>query len=68
MDSVEKAAVEEAINTVTRRSMDNGMLAAVEMIRAAAFLRPDMTMNQLADAIEATVKSNQATRPFSLQS
>ena len=48
--------------------MDNGMLAAVEMIRAAAFLRPDMTMNQLADAIEETVKGNQAIPPSLLQS
>lgn len=57
MTPEQKAAVEAAIETASRRSTGNDILTAVGMIRASA-----LTMTQLADAIEETVKHNQAAR------
>ena len=53
------AAVQVAVAYESRKAVSNGIMQAVKMIRAAAFARPDMTMHQLADAIENTVKKAQ---------
>lgn len=55
MTHTEEAAVKAVIERVTRDAMDDGLRAAVLMIRMAAGRRPEMTLEQIADAIEATV-------------
>lgn len=67
MTPAEEAAVEAALECVTHKSIGEGIMAAVQMIRIAANARPDMTMQQLADAIESTVTKDQPTPPSFLQ-
>lgn len=55
MTPVEEAAVYAVIKQITEESTNEGIMAAVEMIRAGVQQFPDLTTLQLADAIEATV-------------
>lgn len=54
MTPAEEAAMYAVIKQVTEDSMNEGIMAAVEMIRLGVQKFPDMTILQLADAIEAT--------------
>lgn len=56
MTPTEEAAVELMLKQVALESMDDGICAAVCMIRMAKTLNPGWTFDQLADAIEATLK------------
>jgi hypothetical protein len=67
MTTAEEAAVDAALEYVTHKSINDGIMAAVQMIRIAANARPSMTMQQLADAIESTVTKDQPTPPSFLQ-
>jgi hypothetical protein len=55
MTPAEEAAMHAVINQITEESMNEGIMAAVQMIRLGTQKFPDMTILQLADAIEATV-------------
>lgn len=55
MTPAEEAAVYAVIKQITEESMNQGIMAAVEMIRTGVQRFPDLTTLQLADAIEATV-------------
>jgi hypothetical protein len=55
MTPAEEAAVFVVIKQITEESMNQGIMAAVEMIRTGVQQFPDLTTLQLADAIEATV-------------
>ena len=55
MTPAEEAAVLAVIKQITEESMNQGIMAAVEMIRTGVQQFPDLTTLQLADAIEATV-------------
>lgn len=55
MTPAEEAAMHAVIKQVTEDSMNEGIMAAVQMIRLGVQRFPDMTILQLADAIEATV-------------
>jgi len=55
MTPAEEAAVYAVIKQITEESMEEGIMAAVEMIRTGVQQFPDLTTLQLADAIEATV-------------
>jgi hypothetical protein len=55
MTPAEEAAVFAVIKQITEESMNQGIMAAVEMIRTGVQQFPDLTTLQLADAIEATV-------------
>lgn len=55
MTPAEEAAVYAVIKQITEESMNEGIMAAVEMIRTGVQQFPDLTTLQLADAIEATV-------------
>lgn len=55
MTPAEEAAMYAMIKQIAEESMDNGIMAAVEMIRTGVQQFPDLTTLQLADAIEATV-------------
>ena len=68
MNSAEKAAAEAAVAHASRKAVEVGIMQAVKMIRAAAVARPGITMLELADAIERTVKEAQATPSSLLQS
>lgn len=67
MTPAEEAAVEAALEYVTHQSINDGIMAAVQMIRVAANVRPGMTMQQLTDAIESAVTKDQPTPPSFLQ-
>lgn len=58
MTPTEEAAMHAVIAQVTRDAMDEGLMAAVEMLRIGAQKFPHLTTLQLADAIEATVKKD----------
>jgi hypothetical protein len=51
----EEAAVKAAIEQITRDAHDDGIKTAAMMVRMTGTLRPEMTFEQLAEAIEATV-------------
>lgn len=55
MTPAEEAAMRVMIAKVTEDAMNEGILAAVEMIRISTKQFPDLSKLQLADAIEATV-------------
>lgn len=55
MTPAEEAAMKAVVTHITRDSMDKGVLVAVEMIRMAAVARPEITLAELANAIESTV-------------
>ncbi len=55
MTPVEEAAVQAAIEEAVSVAMDNGIRAAAVMVRMTAKLHPEMTFDQLADALESTV-------------
>jgi hypothetical protein len=55
MTPAEEAAVFAVIKQITEESMNQGIMATVEMIRTGVQQFPDLTTLQLADAIEATV-------------
>lgn len=55
MTPSEEAAMNAVIEQVTRNAMDEGLMAAVEMLRIGTQKFPHLTTLQLADAIEATV-------------
>lgn len=55
MTPAEEAAMHAVIAQVTRDAMDEGLMAAVEMLRLGVKKFPEMTILQFADAIEATV-------------
>lgn len=55
MTEAEELAVMTVLKQVTRESIDDGVLAAVQMVRIAAQIHPEWTFDQLADCIEATV-------------
>ena len=67
MTPAEEAAVKAAIEYVTHKATADGIMTAVQMIRIADNVRPNMTMQQLADAIESTVTKDQPTPPSFLQ-
>ena len=58
MTPAEEAAMRTVITKVTEDAMNEGILAAVEMIRVSTEQFPDLSKLQLADAIEATVKKD----------
>lgn len=55
MTPEEDAAMQAMVVQVAEEAMNDGIMAAVEMIRLSAIKHPHLTMLQLADAIEATV-------------
>jgi hypothetical protein len=55
MTPTEEAAVRAAIVASTTEAVDDGLRAAVRMVRIAKDLYPDWTFDQLADAIESTI-------------
>lgn len=55
MTPTEEAAMQAVIMQITEEAMNEGIMAAVQMIRLGTQKFPDMTILQLADAIEATV-------------
>lgn len=55
MTPTEEAAMHAVIVQVTEDAMNDGIMAAVQMIRMGTQKFPDMTILQLADAIEASV-------------
>lgn len=55
MTPAEEAAVFAVIKQLTEESMNQGIMAAVEMIRTGVQQFPGLTTLQLADVIEATV-------------
>ena len=55
MTPAEEAAMYAVIRQIAEESMNDGIMAAVEMIRTGVQQFPDLTTLQLADAIEATV-------------
>jgi DNA-binding transcriptional regulator WhiA len=55
MTEAEEMAVKVVIKKITEESINDGIMAAVEMIRIAAQKHPEWTFNQLANCIEATV-------------
>lgn len=55
MTPAEEAAMYAVIKQITEESMNQGIMAAVEMIRTGVQQFPDLTTLQLADAIEVTV-------------
>ena len=63
MTPAEESAIQSAIEYVTHASMKDGIMAAVEMIRIAAVAHPNMTMQQLADAIESTATKDKPIPP-----
>ena len=60
MTEAEELAVMTVLKRVTRESIDDGIMAAVEMIRIAAQAHPEWTFDQLADCIEKTVTKDKA--------
>ena len=60
MTPAEEAAMRTVIAKVTEDAMNEGILAAVEMIRISTKQFPDLSKLQLADAIEATVAKDKA--------
>ena len=55
MTPLEEEAVKAVIEQIVCDAMDEGVRAAVVMIRMAAGRDPAMTLEQVADAIEAVV-------------
>ncbi len=55
MTPIEEAAMYAVIKQIAEESMNEGIMAAVEMLRTGVQQFPDLTTLQLADAIEATV-------------
>lgn len=55
MTPIEEAAVKAVIEQITSDAMDDGLRAAAQMLRMTAVLRPEMTLEQVADAIEDTI-------------
>ena len=55
MTPAEEAAVFAVIKQIAKESMNQGIMAAVEIMRTGVQQFPDLTTLQLADAIEATV-------------
>ena len=62
MTPIEEAAMREVIAKVTEDAINEGILAAVEMIRISTERFPDLSKLQLADAIAATVTKDK-TKP-----
>ncbi len=58
MTPAEEAAIKVVIQQTTRAAMDDGIRAAVVIIRMAAGRRPEMTLEQVADAIEDTIATH----------
>lgn len=63
MTPIEEAAMYAVIKQITEESMNEGIMAAVEMLRIGTQKFPDLTTLQLADAIEATVKKDVPSLP-----
>jgi hypothetical protein len=55
MTPAEEAAMYAMVKQITEEAMNDGIMAAVEMIRVGVQKFPHLTTLQLADAIEATV-------------
>jgi len=55
MTPAEDAAMQALVVHVAEQAMNDGILAAVQMMRLGVQKHPDLTTLQLADAIEATV-------------
>lgn len=60
MTEAEEMAVKAVIKKITQESIDDGIIAAVEMIRIAAQKHPEWSFDQLANCIEATVTKDKA--------
>lgn len=58
MTPAEESAVKLMVQQIARESMDDGLRAAVSMIRMAKQLTPHWTFDQLANAIEATLSKS----------
>ena len=54
MTPEEDAAMQAIVLQITEQAMNDGILAAVQMMRLGVQRHPDLTTLQLADAIEAT--------------
>jgi hypothetical protein len=61
MTPIEEAAMRAVIAKVTEDAMNEGILAAVEMIRVSTKQFPDLSKLQLANAIEATVTKDKTS-------
>ena len=55
MTETEELMIKGLIQQITVDAMNDGILAAVEMIRVASVMKPDWSFEQLAVAIENTV-------------
>ena len=60
MTEAEEMAVKVVIKKITEESINDGIMAAVEMIHIAAQMHPEWTFDQLADCIERTVTKDRA--------
>lgn len=67
MTPAEESAIQSVIEYVTHKSMNDGIMIAVQMIRHAAKDHPKVGLNQLADAIESTVVKDPSNPPSFLQ-
>lgn len=63
MTPAEEMVFKATLQYEVHKSMNDGIMAAVQMIRIAAVAHPDMTMQQLADAIESTATKDQPIPP-----
>ena len=58
MTPQEEAAIRLAIQQIVHEAMDDGIRAAVQMMRMSKTLQPGMTIDQLANAIESTIETS----------
>ncbi len=56
MTPEEDAAMQAIVVQIAEQAMNDGILAAVQMMRLGVQRHPDFTTLQLADAIEATAR------------
>lgn len=67
MTPAEETAIQSTIEYITHKSINDGIMVAVEMIRHAATHQSKVDLNKLADAIENTVIKDQCNPPSFLQ-